>query len=339
MDVPGIDSDRVSAWLASKLPDLELPIEFSALTGGRSNLSCKFVDQRGAAYVLRRPPLGNALESAHDMVREHRIISAVGKETVPVPQTYGVCEDVSITGAPFYVMRFVDGVVLMEVEQSEKLSLVDRAGVSQHLVKVLTDLHATDIDTIGLGDLARKEGYVARQLKRWTRQWEATKTHEIPEMEEATRLLHERMPEQIGSSIVHGDYRLGNMIVADGKIQAVLDWELCTLGDPLADLGYLLNTWGEPGEHLSDIHILGVGGFWTRDQVCDAYAQVTGKDLTHINYYRGFSSWRMAAIDQGVYKRYAEEATGDVEEMDLEEKKETVLRRATTALEQLTNQR
>ena len=339
MDIPGIDSDKVSTWFANNLPDIELPIEFSALTGGRSNLSCKCVDQRGAAYVLRRPPLGHALESAHDMVREHRIVSAVGKGTVPVPKTYGVCEDVSITGAPFYVMDYVDGVVLIEPDESEKLSLEERVNVSQHLVEVLAALHATDIDAIGLGDLARKEAYIARQLKRWTRQWEATKTHEIPEMDEAIRLLHERMPEQIGASAVHGDYRLGNMIVADSRIQAVLDWELCTLGDPLADLGYLLNTWVEPGEPLSDIHILGVGGFWTRDQVCDAYAQVTGKDLSHINYYRGFSSWRMAAIDQGVYKRYAEEATGDVEEMDLEEKKETVLRRATTAMEQLTGGR
>lgn len=332
-NVPGVDSNKVSAWLTNLLPDLKLPIEFSALTGGLSNLSYKFVDQSGAAYVLRRPPLGDVLQSAHDMVREHRIVSAVAKGPVPVPKTHGVCEDVSITGAPFYVMDYVEGLVLTDVDIAQKLSVEDRAGVSQHLVEVLADLHGTDIDAIGLGDLARKEGYISRQLKRWTRQWEATKTHEIPEMDEAIRLLHERMPEQIGAAIVHGDYRLGNMIVAEGKVQAVLDWELCTLGDPLADLGYLLNTWVEPGEPGSEIHIIGIGGFWSRNELCDAYAQASGKDLSQINYYRGFSSWRMAAIDQGVYKRYFDDTTGKTVGIDLEEKKANVLRRARTALD------
>ncbi len=326
-NAPGVADDKVAAWLIRLLPDLEPPLEFSPLTGGRSNLSIKFVDRSGAAYVLRRPPLGNVLESAHDMVREYRIVSALGPSTVPVAPTHGVCEDISVTGAPFYIMTYVDGLVLSGPGSPSRLPREQRAGVSRHLVEVLAALHDVDIDAVGLGDLARREGYIARQLKRWTGQWQATKTHEVPEMDELVRLLNEHMPEQVGTSIVHGDYRLGNMIVAGGQIQAVLDWELCTLGDPLADLGYLLNNWPEPGEPN------GAEGYWTRNELCEAYATASGRDLGQINFYQAFSSWRMAAINQGVYKRYLEGSMAD--SIDLEEKKQSVQRRAEIALNQL----
>lgn len=326
-NAPGVDDEKVTAWLTRLLPDLEPPLEFSPLTGGRSNLSIKFVDRRGSAYVLRRPPLGNVLESAHDMVREHRIVSALGSSKVPVAPTHGVCEDISVTGAPFYIMTYVDGLVLSGPGSAARLPREQRAGVSRHLVEVLAALHDVDIDAVGLGDLARREGYIARQLKRWTGQWQATKTHEVPEMDELVRLLNEHMPEQVGTSIVHGDYRLGNMIVAGGQIQAVLDWELCTLGDPLADLGYLLNNWPEPGEPN------GAEGYWTRNELCEAYATASGRDLGQINFYQAFSSWRMAAINQGVYKRYLEGSMAD--SIDLEEKKQSVQRRAKIALNQL----
>lgn len=337
MDVLGIDNEKVTAWLADLLPGLKPPLAFSLLAGGNSNLSYKCVDQTGAAYVLRRPPLGHVLESAHDMVREHRIVSAMQQSSsVPVAPTHGACADVGVTGAPFYVMSYVEGVVVTEVEIARQLPMADRASLSKHLIDVLAALHHTDIDAIGLGDLARKEAYLARQLKRWTKQWQATKTHDIPEMDEAVRLLGDRMPDQVGASIVHGDYRLQNLIVAEGKIQAVLDWELCTLGDPLADLGYLLNNWAEPGEPNSEKNVIGIGGFYSRDELCDAYATATGRDLSHINYYRAFSSWRMAAINQGVYKRYLAGALGDdVGDIDLEDRKRRVRVRARIALDQL----
>ena len=185
---------------------------------------------------------------------------------------------------------------------------------------------------MGLGDLGRKEAYLERQLKRWNKQWEASKTHEIPAMDETSRLLAESMPEQIGAAIVHGDYRLGNMIVGDGRIQAVLDWELCTLGDPLADVGYLLNSWIQPGEVEDDLAPTAAGGFVDRDVLTERYAAATGRDLSGINYYRAFSHWRLAAIGQGVYKRYLVGAMGENRDMDLDTYKESVSTRAEAAL-------
>ena len=168
------------------------------------------------------------------------------------------------------------------------IPLDERRSSGEHIVDVLATLHLIDPDDVGLGTLARKEAYIERQLKRWTKQWEATKTHEIPEMEESERLLHEDMPEQIGSAIVHGDYRIGNMIIRDGRMAALLDWELCTLGDPLADLGYLLNNWIEPGDKGAEGNPTGVGGFPGRDHVLTVYQERTGRDLSRINYYRAF---------------------------------------------------
>jgi len=200
---------------------------------------------------------------------------------------------------------------------------------------VLAQLHQLDPDAVGLGDLGRKEAYLARQLKRWNTQWAASKTHEIPAMEQTSQLLDERMPEQIGASIVHGDYRLGNMIIGDGQIAAVLDWELCTLGDPLADVGYLLNSWIAPGEVEEDLTPTAAGGFADRTQLTERYAAATGRDLSDIDYYRAFSHWRLAAIGQGVYKRYLVGAMGENRDMDLEAYKLSVTTRAEAALELL----
>ena len=188
---------------------------------------------------------------------------------------------------------------------------------------------------MGLGDLGRKEAYLQRQMKRWVTQWEATKTHEVPAMDESTRLLAERMPEQVGCSIVHGDYRLGNMITNDGKVSAVLDWELCTLGDPLADVGYLLNSWVAPGEREEDLTPTSAGGFCSRETLSERYAQSTGRDLEDINYYRAFSHWRLAAINQGVYKRYLVGAMGEGHDVDLDAQKEGVFTLSEWALELL----
>ena len=336
--VEGVDADRVTPWLQQLLPELESPLTYSLIAGGHSNLTFKFEDAAGAAYVLRRPPLGHVLESAHDMGREHKIISALAATDVPVAPAYGLCSDLEINDAPFYVMKFVDGLVLHDASVAERLSNEDRSALGWHVVDVLSTLHLLDPDQVGLGDLGRKEAYLARQLKRWTKHWEASKTDEMPAMEEARRLLQDRMPEQIGSGIVHGDYRLGNMMVEQGRIEAVLDWELCTLGDPLADVGYLLNSWIEPGEVPADQAALTpttVPGFPTRAQLSDRYASATGRDLSGIDYYRGFSHWRLAAIGQGVYKRYLVGAMGSDRDIDLNTYKESVQRRAEAALQLL----
>ena len=334
--VEGIHEENVTRWLVEHLGEITPPLSFSLIAGGHSNLTFKIDDAEGRAYVLRRPPLGHVLESAHDMPREHRIISALVDTQVPVASTLGLCQDQEVNGTDFYVMSYVEGVVLHSAEQSGLLTAQERQSFSRQMIEVLVNLHLIDPDDVGLGDLGRKEAYLARQLRRWTRQWEATKTHEIPEMDESRRLL-DTQPEQIGASIVHGDYRPGNMMVRDGGIAAVFDWELCTLGDPLADVGYLLNMWHEPGEVEPDADLapIAIGGFATRDELCQWYSEGTGRDLSAINYYRAFSYWRFAAITQGVYKRYLVGAMGD-QEFDLESYKEGISRRAAAALELLT---
>ena len=335
--IKGIELDSVTPWLCAQLPDLVAPLEFSLIAGGHSNLTYRFVDGKGAAYVLRRPPLGQVLESAHDMGREYRIVSALNDSPVPVPQTYGLCEDIKVNGAPFYVMGFVDGPVLHDATFARALSDEDRRSIGLNVIDVLVNLHQIGPDAVDLGQLGRKEAYLARQLKRWNKQWAASKTHEIPEMEETSRLLAEQMPEQIGATIVHGDYRLGNMIVGGGKIRAVLDWELCTLGDPLADVGYLLNNWLEPGEGIEDVVPTSIGGFPDRAEITDRYEAATNRNLSGINYYQAFSHWRLAAIGQGVYKRYLVGAMGDNKGMDLDTYKQSVRQRAVSALNLLTD--
>jgi len=336
--VDGIQEQNVTAWLVGIIPNLQLPVQYSLITGGHSNLTYMCRDAAGACYVLRRPPLGHVLESAHDMGREHKIIHALQDADIPVPKTWGLCRDLEVNDAPFYVMDFVDGLVLNDSSIGEIVPVRDRQGIGLNVIDILSRLHAINPDDVGLGDLSRKDAYLERQLKRWNKQWAASKTHEIPEMEESARLLAEDMPEQIDTAIVHGDYRLGNMIIKDDSVLTILDWELCTLGDPLADVGYLLNNWVSPGEietREGDQYPTAAGSYPSRDQLCETYANKTGRDLSRINYYRAFSHWRLAAIGQGVYKRYLTGAMGKDRDVDLEKQKEGVSIRATAALELL----
>ncbi len=310
----GIDVDRVSAWLQTNVEGAEAPFTFELIGGGRSNLTYTVIGADGTKVVLRRPPLGHVLESAHDMGREHRIISAVGQTDVPVPRTLGLCTDLSVNDAPFYVMSHVDGVVLDGPQKAAALPLERRRPASEDLVDVLADLHAVDVDAVGLGDLARKEGYVERQLRRWTKQWANSKTRELPAIDEVGQRLAARIPEQQGVVIAHGDYRFGNCLtdVDQARIAAVLDWELCTLGDPLADVGYLGVYWTDPGGHqLRPNDPSGIEGFPTYADLLERYAARTGRDLDGIDYYVAFSSWRLAVISEGVYARFLHGAMGD----------------------------
>lgn len=332
--VEGIEYQRVCQWIAEHVPGVKPPLDFALIAGGHSNLTFQFTDATGEAYVLRRPPLGHVLQSAHDMGREYRIISALAGSRVPTPKTYGLCTDADVNGSSFYVMDYVEGTVPHNPSVLSQLSYPSRKSFGDDVILVLANLHLINPDDVGLGSLGRKEGYIARQLKRWTQQWEATKTHEIPDMDQTLRLLHEKHPEQIGSSIVHGDYRPGNMIIRDGSMAALLDWELCTLGDPLADVGYLLNNWGESTDSPKDASPTSVGGFPTRDHLCERYEQLTGRSLAQINYYRAFSHWRLAAIAQGVYKRYSVGAMGS-QEFDLEKYQLGIVAKAKAAREML----
>jgi aminoglycoside phosphotransferase (APT) family kinase protein len=315
----GIDIAKVEAWLNANIEGAQGPYTYSLIAGGRSNLTFHVSDSRGLQMVLRRPPLGHVLATAHDMAREHRIISAVGKTNVPVPKTLGVCIDDSVNGAPFYVMSYVAGVVLDSPEKGELLPEHLRTTTSEHLIDVLADLHSVDIDDVGLGDLAKREGYVERQVKRWSTQWVNSKTRELPAIEEVARLLAANIPVQKDVCIAHGDFRFGNCLVdtSIGRISGVLDWELCTLGDPLADLGYIGVYWTNPGlpnKRANDPS--GLSGFPTYEHLVERYAQRTGRDVSNIGYYRAFSSFRLAVISEGVYARYLHGAMGD-QDIDL----------------------
>ena len=313
----GIHAGRVTEWFRANIEAAKPPFSFEIIKGGHSNLTFRLEDAAGNAFVLRRPPLGAVIATAHDMAREHRIISAMGPTAVPVPPTLGLCEDTSVNDAPFYVMEFIDGVVLADADITRAhYDEPARRGLGIDVVDVLAALHQADPDGIGLGDLGRKENYLARQLKRWRTQWEKTKTRELPAMETIYESLSSDIPEQVGATVVHGDYRLGNMISnPEGRIAAVLDWELCTLGDPLADLGYLLNNWAMPGEvgpssRGAALSPSAAGGFPTREEIAKRYTELTGRETTSIAYYRAFQYWRLAAIVEGVLSRYLKGVMG-----------------------------
>jgi aminoglycoside phosphotransferase (APT) family kinase protein len=321
MPVQGIDIAPVTAWLEHNIPGAVAPFTFDLIAGGRSNLTFRVTGADGTRFVLRRPPLGNVLATAHDMAREHRIIAAVGQTSVPVPPALGVCTDEAVNGAPFYVMGFVDGVVLDSMEKAAGMTDAAKVAASEHLIDVLADLHAVDVDAVGLGDLAKREGYIERQVKRWSTQWENSKTRELPAIDEVARRLRENLPVQQGVSIAHGDFRFGNCLTdtTNGRIAAVLDWELCTLGDPLADVGYLGVYWydGDTANMRAN-DPTSAGGFASYPDLVERYAARTGRDLSGIDYYIAFGCWRLAVITEGVYARYLHGAMGQQDDVDLE---------------------
>lgn len=309
----GLRSESVSPWLVEHVEGATAPFEFELIVGGRSNLTFRVTGADGRRFVLRRPPTGHVLATAHDMEREHRIITAVGRTDVPVPRTLALCVDDAVNDAPFYVMEYVDGVVLDSPERAAALAEELRGPASDHLIDVLADLHDADVDAIGLGDLARRDGYIERQLKRWSTQWEKSKQREVPAIEEVARHLAANVPEQRGVSIAHGDYRFGNCLVdtTTGRVAAVLDWELCTLGDPLADLGYLGVYWRKDDGDSRANDPTSAPGFRSYRDIVERYANRTGRDVSGIDYYVAFSSWRLAVISEGVYARYLHGAMGD----------------------------
>lgn len=313
----GIEEEKVGAWLTANDPALRPPFVFEPIVGGHSNLTYKVIDAKARRLVLRRPPLGAVLATAHDMAREHRIIRALASSEVPVPPAVGLCEDESVNGAPFYVMDFVDGVVL-DTPAAVRETLPERSArraLGDSVLDALTALHLLDPADVGLDDLGRKEAYLDRQLHRWRSQWEKTKTRELGSMDETYELLLRSKPEQKYTGIVHGDFRLGNMLATgDGRVAAVLDWELCTLGDTLADLGYLMNNWAEEDESGPSQAVsmpTSAGGFPTRAEFLAAYAARTGRSVEGIEYYRAFQWWRLAAIVEGVLSRYLKGVMGD----------------------------
>ncbi|SFL09179.1 Predicted kinase, aminoglycoside phosphotransferase (APT) family [Geodermatophilus ruber] len=289
-------------------PRLEL------IAAGMSNLTYVVTPDGGApedAVILRRPPTGAVLATAHDMAREHRVITALGPTPVPVPRTLHLCTDESVLGAPFYVMERVIGLhVVDELPPGYADEPARRRELAEGLIDVLADLHSVDHAAVGLGDFGRPEGFMARQVRRWTTQWEATRDRDRPDLDALAARLAETVPATQRTGIVHGDYRLDNCLLdpqTPGRIRAVLDWEMSTLGDPLADLGMLFVYWPQAGEDrpvaLSPVTTL--PGFPTRLQLAERYATRSGLDLADLAWYVAFAYFKFAAIVAGIVARSA----------------------------------
>jgi aminoglycoside phosphotransferase (APT) family kinase protein len=314
--VTGINHENVSAWMVENV-EANAPLDFELIAGGRSNLTFRVTDAANKTYALRRPPTSHVLPTAHDMVREHTIIDALYPQGIPVPKPLGLCVDEEVNERPFYVMEFVEGAILRDQAQAAAaFNLTIRRQIGDNLAATLAQLHDVDVDDAGLGDLARHDGYIERQLKRWRGQFEQMRIEGVDHenvVEEVGDELARSIPKQQRVAVVHGDYRLDNTVVDEtGHVKAILDWEICTLGDPMADLGTLLCYWAQPNDETEAL--LGQApttapGFSTREQVLAAYASNSSLDVSDIAYYQAFGFWKLACIMQGVFARYRAGAT------------------------------
>ncbi|MEV6072239.1 phosphotransferase family protein [Nocardia sp. NPDC052001] len=304
--LPGLDLDRLADWLATHRPDLAKgPLQGHLIAGGKSNLTYAITDGT-TSFVLRRPPLGHVLATAHDMTREHRVISALAETDVPVPDTYALCEDTDIIGAPFYLMELVAGTPYRRARELEALGPERTAAISAGLIDTLAALHSVDPATVGLTDFGRPEGFLERQVRRWKKQLDASYSRELPSAVELHGLLAASQPPQSPARIVHGDYRLDNVLVdATDHVAAVLDWEMATVGDPLTDIGLLL-VYQRMGTHripgVTDV--AAAPGFLSESDMLDRYAQRAGLDLSHIGFYVALASFKLAVIAEGIHYRY-----------------------------------
>jgi aminoglycoside phosphotransferase (APT) family kinase protein len=295
----GLDLDRLRAYLGSA------PLTATMFQGGRSNLTYAVTDGTDR-WVLRRPPLGHVLPTAHDMSREHKVLQALSTAGFPVPAPIRLCTDPDVIGAPFYLMEHVDGTIYRDAAALEAMGPAAMRALILSLVDTLADLHALDYTAIGLADFGRPEGFNERQVRRWKKQLDASRSREVPGIDE----LHERLAVQVPAgtgSVVHGDYRLDNVLIGAGlAINAVLDWEMSTLGDPLSDLALMLVYAGRPmmvrdGRPYAPIDVPGHPGL---DEIAEHYAKRSGRDVSDLHWYVGFATFKLAVIMEGVHYRY-----------------------------------
>jgi aminoglycoside phosphotransferase (APT) family kinase protein len=276
--------------------------------GGKSNLTYVVADGI-RDWVLRRPPLGHVLATAHDMAREHRVMSALAGTPVPVPVTYGLCEDDDVLGAPFYLMEKVEGTVYRTEEQTGGLGPDRARAISFDLVAVLAELHAVDPDEVGLAGFGRPDGFLERQVRRWRTQLAASRSREIDGIEELSAALAASIPATQRPAIVHGDYKLDNVIIgADDSVAAVVDWEMATLGDPLSDVGLLRLYWDGFGD-LADRSVRPEFGFPPGEELLRRYAAAAGLDLSPLPWYEAFACFKLAVISEGIHFRHLQGKT------------------------------
>ncbi|MFJ6409138.1 phosphotransferase family protein [Streptomyces hydrogenans] len=303
---PGLDPERLRHHLDRERPGLVAgPLEARLIEGGRSNLTYVVTDGTGR-WVVRRPPLGHVLATAHDMKREHRVISALGPTSVPVPGTVLLCEDEEVLGAPFYVMEFVEGTPYRSASELAALGPERTRAAVLGLVDTLVELHAVEPEAVGLGDFGRPEGFLDRQLRRWGKQLAASRGRELPGIEELHAALGRALPNSPAPTVVHGDYRLDNALVgADDRITAVLDWEMSTLGDPLTDLGLLVmysTPLDLPGSPISTTAT--AAGHPAAAELVERYAARSGRDVSALSWYTAFAWFKLAVILEGIHYRY-----------------------------------
>lgn len=317
-EVSGINVANVSRFFRERVPGGDVALEFSLISGGRSNLTY-LVRGGERTWVLRRPPLGHVLPTAHDMAREYRVLAALADTDVPVARPIALCEDAAVNDMPFYVMEYRPGVVLAHELPS---GFADTEGARRRIclamVETLVRLHALDYRALGLEGFGHPEGYLERQVRRWSQQWERSKTGELPEIDALAARLRAALPDSPPPTIVHGDFRLGNLALDPrdpGRIVAVFDWEMATLGDPLADLGYTLIYWADPDDRIDPASIGSVSpfttlpGFLRRADLIAEYARRSGRDVTAVDFYQVLALYKLAIISEGIYARYLQGKT------------------------------
>jgi aminoglycoside phosphotransferase (APT) family kinase protein len=331
---PGIPSPaRLEGWLSDNVDgELAELADVQLIAGGRSNLTYRLTVCGPAGsrlLVLRRPPLGHVLPTAHDMSREFRVLRALSGTQVPVAGPLAFCDDPDVIGAPFYLMEHVPGVVLRTRQDTAGLTEPQARDLSESLADMLAAIHGVDVEATGLGGLGRGAGYLRRQLDRWQRQWDLSATREVPGYAELVARLTGALPGEGETTLVHGDFRLDNVLVnmtPRPRIAAVVDWEMATLGDPLADLGLTLVYWTDPGEEgwlnpdqkapgaPAVTRSLGTDataspGFLSRAEFAAGYARRTGRDISRIGYYVAFGYFKLAAVLEGIHARYLQHQT------------------------------
>jgi aminoglycoside phosphotransferase (APT) family kinase protein len=283
------------------------PIAVTKIGEGRSNLTFR-ISRGGRDYVLRRPPMGDLPETAHDMMREYRVLAGLADTPVRAPRPLVACADTGVIGVPFYVMEVVEGVVIRDT-LPEQFTVGHRTAIGHEMIDALAELHLVTPAEVGLGDLGRPEGYTARQVARWTKQWGFMATRDLPDIEAVREWLEAHVPADSPAAIVHGDYKLDNVVFAaqpPARLAAILDWEMATLGDPLADVGYLMLFWPEPGEPQIGglVQPTQQEGFPSRAALIDRYEERTGFSMTDLTFYRTLALWKLAILTEGLYKRY-----------------------------------
>jgi aminoglycoside phosphotransferase (APT) family kinase protein len=307
-DAPqGVDLERLAPWFGANVEGATgVPLTATLIAGGRSNLTY-FVGDGTHEWVLRRPPLGHVLPTAHDMGREYKVLAGLAPTNVPVPRPLAFCDDLAVNDAPFYVMEKVEGQILRTPTELGSLAQADARRCSEELVDVLVKIHAVDYNAVGLSDFGHPDGYLERQVRRWGEQWERSKTRELPAIDELARRLRAALPESPAPTIVHGDYRLDNTMLDPtdaGRVVAVLDWEMATLGDPLADVGLFLVYWARDDAVTVGATIDTSRGFMNRGEIVDRYAAESGRDVSQLDFYEALASYKLAIILEGIHARF-----------------------------------